>query len=239
MVVKINGVRHYLWRAVDQDGIVLDVLVQPRRDARAAKKFFRKLLQGLRYTPRVLVTDKLGSSCVAHRQALASAEHRRSRYLNNRAENSHQPTRVRERVMKRFASPGQAQRFCSAHGVISSHFRVTRHLISGTEWRAEMTERFTVWNELTGGPVRGLSRYRPGTPTQTRINRAQVDDALPSNDPDSLQAIVLRRQPSSFAMPRAEFSQRDSRETVSRPSAHNDVPRSSTIPSTSPQNAEF
>ena len=153
MVVKINGVRHYLWRAVDQDGVILDVLVQPRRDARAAKKFFRKLLKGLCYTPRVLVTDKLGSYCVAHRQALASAEHRRSKYLNNRAENSHQPTRVRERVMKRFASPGQAQRFCSAHGVISSHFRVARHLMSGAEWRAEMTERFTIWNEVTGGPA--------------------------------------------------------------------------------------
>lgn len=109
VVVKINGVQHYLWRAVDQDGTVLDVLVQLRRDAKAAKKFFRKLLKGLCYVPRVLVTDKLGSYQVAHRETLSSAEHRRSKYLNNRAENSHQPTRVRERVMKRFHSPGQAQ----------------------------------------------------------------------------------------------------------------------------------
>jgi putative transposase len=150
MVVKINGVQHYLWRAVDQDGVVLDVLVQRRRDARTAKKFFRKLLKGLCYVPRVLVTDKLGSYQVAHRETLSSAQHRRSKYLNNRAENSHQPTRVRERVMKRFASPGQAQRFCSAHGVISSHFRVGRHLMSGTEWRAAMTERLTVWSEVSG-----------------------------------------------------------------------------------------
>jgi putative transposase len=150
VVVKINGVGHYLWRAVAQDGVCLDVLVQRRRNAKAAKKFFRKLLKGLRYAPRVLVTDKLGSYQVAHREMLSSAEHRRSKYLNNRAENSHQPTRVRERVMKRFHSGGQAQRFCSAHGVISSHFRPGRHLMSGTEWRAEITERFTVWNEVAG-----------------------------------------------------------------------------------------
>jgi putative transposase len=84
VVVKINGVRHYLWRAVDQDGVCLDVLVQRRRNAKAAKKFFRKLLKGLRYAPRVLVTDKLGSYQVAHREMLSSAEHRRSKYLNNR-----------------------------------------------------------------------------------------------------------------------------------------------------------
>lgn len=150
VVITINGERHYLWRAVDQDGIVLDVLVQARRDARAAKKFFRKLLKGLSYTPRVLVTDKLGSYQVAHRERLSSAKHRRSKYLNNRAENSHQPTRQRERMMKRFHSPGHAQRFCATHGVISSHFRPGRHLMSGMEWRDAMHERFTVWNEVTG-----------------------------------------------------------------------------------------
>jgi putative transposase len=150
VVIKINGVQHYLWRAVDQDGVCLDVLVQRRRNAKAAKKFLRKLLKGLRYAPRVLVTDKLGSYQVAHREMLSSAEHRRSKYLNNRAENSHQRTRVRERVMKRFHSGGQAQRFCSAHGVIASHFRPGRHLMSGTEWRAEITARFTVWNEVAG-----------------------------------------------------------------------------------------
>jgi putative transposase len=139
--VKINGVGHYLWRAVDQDGVVLDVLVQRHRDAVAAKKFFRKLLKGLRYVPQVIVTDKLGSYQAAHRAMAASAKHRRSKYLNNRAENSHQPTRVREQTMKCFHSAGQAQRFCSAHGVISSHFRPGRHLMSGTKWPTEMSHR--------------------------------------------------------------------------------------------------
>ena len=109
--VQINGAQRYLWRAVDQHGNVLDILVQSRRNAVAAKRFFRKLLKGLRYVPRVIVTDKLASYQVAHRELLPSVTHRRSKYLNNRAENSHQSTRVWERVMKRFASPGQAQRF--------------------------------------------------------------------------------------------------------------------------------
>ena len=90
--MKINGAQRYLWRAVDQHGNVLDVLVQSRRNAWAAKKFFRKLLKGLRYVPRVIVTDKLASYQVAHRELVASVAHRRSRYLNNRAENSHAPT---------------------------------------------------------------------------------------------------------------------------------------------------
>jgi putative transposase len=99
--VKINGATHYLWRAVDQHGDVLDILVQSRRNAVAAKRFFRKLLKGLRYVPRVLVTDKLASYQVAHRELLPSVTHRRSKYLNNRAENSHQPTRIRERTARR------------------------------------------------------------------------------------------------------------------------------------------
>lgn len=98
----------------------------------------------------MLVTDKLGSYQVAHRELLCSAEHRRSRYLNNRAENSHQPTRQRERAMKRFASPRQAQRFLSAFRPITPHFRLRRHLLSASEWRREMTDRFAVWNEITG-----------------------------------------------------------------------------------------
>jgi putative transposase len=97
--VRINGKQRYLWRAVDQHGNVLDVLVVSRRNAVAAKKFFRKLLKGLRYVPRVIVTDKLASYEVAHREILHSVEHRRSKYLNNRAENSHQPTRAREGAM--------------------------------------------------------------------------------------------------------------------------------------------
>ena len=149
MFVGINGRLRYLWRAVDQHGNVLDVLVQSRRNAVAAKRFFRKLLKGLRYVPRVLVTDKLGSYQVAHRELMSSVEHRRSRYLNNRAENSHQPTRQRERAMKRFKSSRHAQRFLSAFSGISAHFRPRRHLLSATEWRTEMADRFTVWRQVT------------------------------------------------------------------------------------------
>ena len=108
--MTINGRRQYLWRAVDQDGNVLDILVQCRRDAKAAKRFFRKLLKRQCASPRVLVTDKLRSYQAAHRAVMPSVEHRQSRYLN-RAENSHQPTRQRERGMKRFCTPGAAQRF--------------------------------------------------------------------------------------------------------------------------------
>jgi putative transposase len=99
--LKINGRLHYLWRAVDQDGDVLDILVQSRRDKKAAKKFFRKLLKGLRYAPSVLIADKLKSYSAARSETMPSVEHRREKYQNNRAENSHQPTRLRERVMKR------------------------------------------------------------------------------------------------------------------------------------------
>ena len=127
--MTINGTTHYRWRAVDQHGNVLDILVQSRRKAVAAKRFFRKLLKGLRYVPRVIVTDKLASYQVAHRELLPSVTHRRSKYLN-RAENSHQPTRVQERVMKRFASPRQAQRSLFAFGSIRQHFRPRRHLVA-------------------------------------------------------------------------------------------------------------
>src|SRR6185295_824586 len=103
------------------------------------------ILKNLEYVPRVIVTDKLSSYQVAHRELLASVEHRRSKYLNNRIENSHQPTTQRERAMKRFTSPGHAQRFLSAFSGISPHFRPGRHRLTAPEWRAEMADRFTVW----------------------------------------------------------------------------------------------
>lgn len=106
--------QQYLWRAVDQDGNVLDILMQPRRDKHAATKFFRKLLKGLTYVPRVVITDKLASYGAAMREVLPGVEHRRHKGLNNRAENSYQPTRERERRMRRFKSPGHAQRFRAA-----------------------------------------------------------------------------------------------------------------------------
>lgn len=147
--VKINGVLHYLWRAVDQDGVVLDILVQNRRDAGAAKRFFKRLLKGLQYVPRVLITDKLGSYGVAKRELLPNVEHRKSRYLNNRAENSHRPTRRRERQMQRFKSSQQAQRFLSAHAFIYGHFHPRRHQDTAKAYRAYRAEAFKGWVEET------------------------------------------------------------------------------------------
>ena len=123
--------------------------MQSRRNAVAAKRFFRKLLKGLRYVPRMLVTDKLASYQVAHRELLPSVTHRRSKYLTQPGQELHQPTRIRARVMKRFASPGQAQRFLSAFSHIRQHFRRRRHLMSAPQWRTEMTHRFAVWDEIT------------------------------------------------------------------------------------------
>jgi putative transposase len=148
--LSINGARHYLWRAVDQDGQVLDILVQGRRDKKAAKRFFRKLLKGLAYVPRVIITDQLKSYGAALREILPSVDHRQHRYLNNRAENSHQPTRQRERRMQGFKSPGQAQRFLPAYGPISQHFRPRRHRLPAPAYRQQMAQQFQTWREITG-----------------------------------------------------------------------------------------
>jgi putative transposase len=120
----------YLWRAVDQDGEVLDILVQPRRNKQAAKKFFRKLLKGLPYVPRTIITDELGSYAVARAEVLPDVEHIRDKRSNNRTENSHQPTREREPRMRGFKSAGHAQRFLSSFGVIATFFRPGRHLLA-------------------------------------------------------------------------------------------------------------
>ncbi len=151
--LKINGKTHYLWRAVDQNGNVLDILVQSRRNKTAAKKFFRKLLKGYQYVPRVIITDRLGSYRAAKREVLPSVEHRRSRYLNNRAENSHQPTRTRERRMQRFKSAGHAQRFLSTFGPIRQHFCPRRHRFNAEDYRQERMQRFQTWNEIIGAGV--------------------------------------------------------------------------------------
>ena len=148
--IRIRGKQHYLWRAVDQNGVVLDILVQSRRNTKAAKRFFRKLLKGLRYAPRVVVTDKLKSYAAAKREAKLGSEHRQSRYLNNRCEVSHQPTRWRERQMKRFKSSRQAQRFLSIHSRIHNHFQLRRHLISASEYRAARARARAGWREVTG-----------------------------------------------------------------------------------------
>ena len=150
MFLTINGERQYLWRAVDQDDTVLDILVQSRRNKKAAKKFFRKLLKGLTYVPRVIITDKRKSYGAAKREILPGVEYRQSRYLKNRCENSHRPTRQRERRMQGFQSAGHAQRFLAAYGPIAQHFRPRRHLLTASEYRQEMRNRFESWTEITG-----------------------------------------------------------------------------------------
>ena len=135
---------------VIRKGIVLDILVQSRRNKGAAKKFFRKLLKGCQYVPRVLITDKLGSYAAAKQEVLPSVEHRQHKRLNNRAENSHQPSRQRERTMRRFKSGGHAQRFLAAQGPIREHVCPRRHRLSAKQYRTTMQERFVVWNTITG-----------------------------------------------------------------------------------------
>src|SRR4051794_33718680 len=148
--LKINGKIQYLWRAVDQHGTVLDILVQSRRNKATAIKFFRRLLRGFTYVPHVLITDKLGSYQAAQQEVMPGVEHRRHKRLNNRAENSHQPTRKRERVMQRFKSAGHAQRFLSAFGSIREHFCPRRHRMKAEEYRRERARRFEAWNEISG-----------------------------------------------------------------------------------------
>ncbi|MFF5161562.1 IS6 family transposase [Streptomyces sp. NPDC000348] len=148
--IKVNGELKYLWRAVDSDGNVLDVLTQNRRDKATARRFFHRLLKKTRAVPRVVVTDELRSYSAAHREVMPSVEHHCHKGLNNRAENSHQPTRQHERAMKGFRSVGGAQRFLSAFSGIPPHFRPRRHLMPAPHYRPEMTVRFAIWDQATG-----------------------------------------------------------------------------------------
>ena len=145
--VKIQGKQHYLWRAVDQDGEVVDVFLQRRRDATAAKRFFRRLLKTHRNEPRKIVTDKLRSYGVAHRELIPDTIHDTSQYANNRAELSHQPTRVRERGMRRFKSMQQAQRFLTVHATVYNLFNLGRHLVSAKNYRFLRLRAFASWND--------------------------------------------------------------------------------------------
>jgi len=151
--VQINGAQPYLWRAVDQDGNVLDILVQSRRDKRAATKSLRKLLKGLAYAPRVVITDTLASYGAAMRQVLPSVAHRRHKGLHNRAEHAHQPTRERERRMLRCKDPGHAQRFLAASGPLASHCRPRRHPLTAVAYRETSATRFATWRAVTGTPA--------------------------------------------------------------------------------------
>jgi putative transposase len=143
--IKIDGIQHYLWRAVDQDGEVVDVYLQKRRDGAAAKRFFRRLLKVHGSDPRKIVTDKLRSYGVAYRELIPNTIHDSSQYANNRAELSHQPTRVRERGMRRFKSVQQARRFLKVHSVVYSLFNLGRHLICAKNYRFFRLRAFTSW----------------------------------------------------------------------------------------------
>ncbi len=149
VMIHIAGRKHWLWRAVDQHGFVLDVLVQSRRDAKAAKRLLRKLLKKQGGAPRVMITDKLASYAAAKKEVMPGIKHRQHRGLNNRAENGHQPTRRRERIMKRFKSAGQAQRFLSAHDQAANLFRRPANS-NAADHRQARARAFQAWTEITG-----------------------------------------------------------------------------------------
>jgi putative transposase len=150
VAIRIAGVKHWLWRSVDQAGMVLDVLVQRRRDKRAAGRLLRKLLKRQGRVPRVMITDKLGSYGAAKEKLMPGVEHRRHRGLNNRAENSHQPTRRRERQMKRFKSARQAQRFLAAHDQIGNLFHLRRDHVTAVQYRAARARAFGASADISG-----------------------------------------------------------------------------------------
>ncbi len=145
MVVRIAGKRMYLWRAVDHEGEVLDMLVQRRRDKRAALRLIRKLLRKQGFVPRLLTTDKLGSYGSAFRHLRLTCPHEQGLRANNRAENSHQVVRRRERKMQRFKSAGSAQRFLNMHAAVHNTFNLQRHLISRSTLRAFRAEAAARW----------------------------------------------------------------------------------------------
>ena len=147
--VTIQGRQQYLWRAVDEDGDVLDILVQSHRNRRAAVRFFRKLLKTQGRIPRRLITDQLRSYAAACRTVIPSVVHVTDQYANNRAEVSHQPTRQRERQMRRFKSAAHVQRFASVHGVVQNLFRVGRHLLRSRHHRVLRKRAFVEWDAAT------------------------------------------------------------------------------------------
>ena len=145
--VKINGKQQYLWRAVDQEGEVIDVFIQSRRDGAAAKRFFKRLLRGHGGAPREIVTDKLRSYGVAQRELIPNTIHNTAQYANNRAELSHQPTRVRERGMRRFKSTAQAQRFLNVHAAVYNLFNLGRHLVRAEHYKKLRIDAFGQWTK--------------------------------------------------------------------------------------------
>jgi putative transposase len=137
---------HYLWRAVDQDGEVVDVYLQAKRDGAAAKRFFRRLLRSHGDEPRKIVTDKLRSYGVAHRELIPDTIHSTKQYENNRAEQSHEATRARERGMRQFKSSSQAQQFVTAHAAVHNLFNLGRHLVGAEHYRKLRVSAFSEWS---------------------------------------------------------------------------------------------
>jgi transposase-like protein len=146
MVVRVSGRQMYLWRAVDDEGEVLEVLIQRRRNKAAARKLIRKLLRKQGFAPTRVTTDKLRSCGAAFQEIDSSAEHEQGARQNNRAEVSHQPLRRRERKMQRFKSPGSAQRFVSMHAATYNTFNLQRHLISRRTLRTFRAQARADWN---------------------------------------------------------------------------------------------
>ena len=182
MAVTIAGRRFWLWRAVDDEGEVLDLLVQRRRDKAAAVKLMRKLLKKQGFAPDVLVTDKLRSYGAAKSEMGLSARHEQGLRKNNRAENSHQPTRRRERKMQRFKSPGSAQRFLSVHAAVHNTFNVQRHLTSRNTLRVLRDEAFRTWRAATAAWARAVT-------SGLRVaNSGSCDNALQTTAPNTFAA---------------------------------------------------
>jgi putative transposase len=148
-VIKIKGQHYYMWRAVDQTGVELDILVTERRDKKAAKSFFKRLLLGCKYEPTVVITDKLKSYSAALPEVLPNARHIAHKSANNRAENSHRHMRKRERHLQRFKSPEHAQDFMEDYCVIRSQFCPRRHKLDSKTYRGYLKKQFTMWEEIS------------------------------------------------------------------------------------------
>ena len=149
MVVTIRGQRYYLWRAVDRDGDVIDILMQRRKDKRAATRFFRKMLKDQGETPRRMTTDRLPSCGAARRKVMPSVIHCNDRYANNRCEGSHQHTQRHERQMRQFKPVGQAQRFLAVYSQVHNLFRLGRHVMRAIHYRLFRDRAFAEWRQIS------------------------------------------------------------------------------------------
>jgi putative transposase len=140
---------HYLWRAVDQDGDEIDILVQKRKDKKAAIRFFRKLLKGQQAAPIMIVTEKLRSYSAAKNELIPDVEHSSQQYENSRCELSPQPSRQQERQMRKFKLQGQVERFLSCHGVVNNLFRRDRHLMKASNYKVFREREFVEWAKVS------------------------------------------------------------------------------------------